>query len=115
MPLLSNFPADPEHAYLGKTVRVVGVIKDFRGTPEMAIHDAADIQIVGEGATAVALPAASAAPAAASSAAPAPSADDDGALHRQIETLNERLRTMDERLRALEAGPAAGDSGGSRE
>jgi hypothetical protein len=101
IPLLNNFPPDPDRAYLGKTVRVVGTIRDFRGVPEMVIRDAGDIQIVGE-TSAAAMPAASAA------AAPEPG------LQRQVELLNERLRDVDERLRALEGStpPAAGRQGG---
>jgi hypothetical protein len=45
--LLSNFPPDPEHYYLGKTVRVVGTIRSFRGSLEMVIHDPAHIEIAG--------------------------------------------------------------------
>ena len=99
VPLLSNFPADPERAYVGKTVRVVGIIKDFRGAPEMVIRDAGDIQIVDGSAPAGAAPA--------SDLRQAPVADTPSRVSDQIERLDERLRRMDDRLRALEeAGPA---------
>jgi hypothetical protein len=99
IPLLNNFPPDPERAYLGKTVRVAGIIKEFRGVPQMIVRDASDIQVVGE-----------AAPVAVSATAPgAPEAP----LQREIEVLNERLRQMDERLRALEHTQPAGAGGQS--
>jgi len=103
IPLLNTFPPDPERAYLGKTVRVVGVISDFRGAPEMIIRDAADIQVVGEAAPAV-VPAANTAP-----AATAPNGTQ--ALHEQIEELTERLRAMEDRLRALEGTDHNGATG----
>jgi hypothetical protein len=43
--LLSKFPPEPERYYLGKTVRVVGTIRSFRGSVEMVIHDPADIEV----------------------------------------------------------------------
>jgi hypothetical protein len=69
--LLSTFPPEPERYYVGKTVRVAGTIRSFRGSTEVVLHDPASIQVVGEGATASAPPAASqAAPVAAVQAPP---------------------------------------------
>jgi hypothetical protein len=96
IPLLSNFPPDPESTYLGKNVRVVGTIKEFRGVPEMIVRDATDIQIVDDATGNLIVPAASA-------GAPVTTAESTG-LQGEIETLRERLRVLDERLRALEDG-----------
>lgn len=43
--LLSKFPPDPERYYLGKTVRVFGRIRSFRGGLEMVVHDPELIEV----------------------------------------------------------------------
>lgn len=126
--LLSTFPAAPEKYYLGKTVRVVGMIHSFRGAPEMDVHDAADIQLAGTSAPppgmpkalaappvatppAAAVPAAPAAPAPLAAAPPAPAAPEvtavrltpeEALLLRRIDELNVRLLELERRVRKLE-------------
>jgi hypothetical protein len=68
--LLSNFPPEPERYYNGKTVRVTGTIRSFRGATEVVIHDPASIQVMGEAGSAAAPPAAVQAPPAAASQPP---------------------------------------------
>ena len=43
-----KFAAPPESAFKGKTVRVTGKITAYRGTPEIVVHDLAEI-VVDEG------------------------------------------------------------------
>ncbi|MBI3785809.1 MAG: hypothetical protein HY270_20640 [Deltaproteobacteria bacterium] len=47
--LMSDFPPSAEKFYAGKTVRVVGPIRSFRGGLEITLHTAADIQVVEPG------------------------------------------------------------------
>lgn len=88
--LLSDFPRDPEHYYVGHTVRVVGTIRSFKDRPEIVIHDPADIKP-----TDVA-----AAPSGRAAAAP-PGSDDAPALREEVKTLNERVRTLEEEVQHL--------------
>jgi hypothetical protein len=89
--LLSDFPPDPEHYYLGKNVRVTGKIESFRDAPEITLHDAARIQILADAMAVSARPEARQ-----ESAASTPS------LHEQVESLTERMRLLEERVRQLE-------------
>ncbi len=124
--LLSKFPAAPEQYYLGKTVRVTGMIHSFRGAPEMDVHDAADIQLAGTSAPppgmpkplaaqpvatppVAAIPAAPAAPAPVAAAAPAAPevtavrlTPEEALLLRRIDELNARLLELERRVRKLE-------------
>ena len=94
--VLSNFPNDPEHDYVGRTVRVSGKIGTFRDAPEIVVHDPANIQIVGEGS------------AASGTAAVAKPDDSSGrsleepSLSGKLDALAERLRTLEERVQSLE-------------
>jgi hypothetical protein len=93
--LLSDFPADPEHFYLGKSVRVAGMIESFRDTPEIVVHDAANIRL-------------------SSAAAEAVDAGKDGtadasSLREQVQTLSERMRALEQRVQQLERPAASGD------
>ena len=96
--LLSDFPSDPEHHYLGHTVRVAGTIRSFKDQPEIFIHDPANIKIVGPGAP----------PAAERAASVPPPSDDAPALREQVKTLNERVRTLEDQVQKLK-GPDASD------
>lgn len=78
---LSHFPPDPAHYYLGKTVRVRGVVKSFRGAPEISVRDAADITVLGQSEGA---------------AGSAETAADE------IQSLRERVQRLEERVRQLE-------------
>jgi len=94
--LLSDFPADPERHYLGRTVRVAGTIRSFKDRPEIFIHDPANIKIVDAGA-----------PPATEHAATVPAGSDDSrALREQVKTLNERVRTLENQVQKLK-GPDA--------
>jgi micrococcal nuclease len=42
----SHFPKNPETFYKGKTVRVTGVIKEYKGKPEIVLEDPSQIEIV---------------------------------------------------------------------
>jgi len=44
----ARFPSPPEKAYLGKQVRVTGIIKEYEGRPEMVISGPEQIQILPE-------------------------------------------------------------------
>jgi len=112
--LLSDFPTKPEEVYVGKTVRVAGTIKSFRGVPEIVVRDVSGIQIVEAGApvstTAPAPAAAPAAVVAAPVAAPPPTAAPSG--NPEIEELREQVEALTRRVEALERGRAAhGKSG----
>ena len=96
--LLTRFPPEPERYYVGKTVRVIGTIRSFRGTPEMVVHDPADIVV----ANAVPAPAAPVA-----AAAGVPPAAETTATQRAMEQLGERLRQLEERVRRLEESKPA--------
>lgn len=93
--LLSDFPAEPERYYLGKSVRVAGTIRSFKDRPEMVIHDPADIKMVGATAPQTSQPAAGA----------RPGSDDAAALREQVKTLNERVRTLENEVEQLRGGP----------
>lgn len=112
--LLSNFPPDPEHYYLGKTVRVVGTIQSFRGAGEIAIHDPALIQVVDAsvppaarlGAPAVNAGSQAGAPAAARAPLPA----GDSSVQGRLDDLAERIRVLEDRVQQLErSGAHAGE------
>lgn len=87
--LLNSFPPVPENYYPGKTVRVTGSIRSFRGVPEIVIRDAADIQVVDSGVAAV-------------PAMAAPPVREDDSARQRLETLTERVRQLEERVRQLE-------------
>ncbi len=119
--LLNNFPPAPETYYAGKTVRVAGTLQSFRGVPEMVLHDAGDIQVVGSNAPQAVLPTAggpaigaavAAPPAAVSPQRLAGSAQAASATHQppdtvtvdeRIDALGERIRELEERVRQLES------------
>ena len=42
---LMNFPKNPQDYYNGKTVRVMGEIKEYKGTPEIILEDSSQIEI----------------------------------------------------------------------
>ena len=42
----SKWPETPDVYYKGKTIRVYGLIKVYRGWPEMIINDPSEIQVV---------------------------------------------------------------------
>jgi hypothetical protein len=96
--LLNSFPPAPENYYPGKTVRVAGTIRSFRGVPEIVIRDAADIRVVDSG---LAAPPATGAPAGGAAMAAPPVYEDESVLQR-LETLTERVRQLEERVRQLE-------------
>lgn len=85
-----DFPADPVHYYLGKTVQVRGSVTRFRGVPEIVVRDADDIVVVGR----------------AKAEAPAGSS-----LSERVKALSERLRLLEERVRELERREAERKSG----
>jgi len=97
--LLNSFPPVPENYYPGKTVRVAGTVRSFRGVPEIVIRDAADIQVVDSGGAAMP---AEAAPAASSVMAMPPVREDDS-VRQHLETLTERVRQLEERVQQLES------------
>ena len=43
---LSRFPADPERAYVGRTIRVFGRVRQFRDVPEILVLDPARVVVV---------------------------------------------------------------------
>jgi micrococcal nuclease len=43
---LGPFPENAKDFYLGKTVRVTGLIKEYRGAPEMVINDPEQIEVL---------------------------------------------------------------------
>jgi hypothetical protein len=92
--LLSDFPHDPEHYYLGQTVRVAGTIRSFKDRPEIVIHDPANIKLV------------AATPQQASEHAPvtALGTEDAAALREQVKTLNERVRALEDEVQQLRGG-----------
>jgi hypothetical protein len=96
--LLSKFPPAPERYYLGKTLRVAGTIGSFRGTPEIVVRDAAEIQVAG-----APKPAASNPPGTGPASARQPPPADT------IEVLHERIRVLEERVRQLERSAPAGE------
>ncbi len=98
--LLNTFPRAPEQYYLGKTVRVAGTIRSFRGTPEMIIRDAGDIQVVGS--------AGAAADSASSGEAtsPAAQAGREAVLQRRVDTLTNEVHRLEQRIQQLEGSGA---------
>jgi len=82
--LLSNFPPEPEQYYAGKTVRVAGMLRRFRGAVEMVVRDVSDIQVV--------------------DARPL----EHGGTHAadadepRLEEMRQKVRTLEERVRQLE-------------
>jgi hypothetical protein len=88
--LLSDFPPDPEHYYPGKTVRVSGRVRSFRGAPEIVVRDVADIRVVDLDHPGL--------------AANSPAAE--SSLRTLVETLSDRVRHLEEQLRSLNATPA---------
>jgi hypothetical protein len=95
--LLSDFPSDPEHYYLGHAVRVVGTIRSFKDRPEIVIHDPANIKLID-----------ATTPQNSRAAATAPESADAPALREQVKTLNERVRTLEDQVQKLQ-GPGAPD------
>ncbi len=93
--MLSTFPPEPERYYTGKAVRVAGLIRSFRGTVEIAVHDATEIEVVG-------------APRAPGLAAPAGDpvkAVPEPPAQPPLDALSERLRALEERVQRLEGAP----------
>jgi len=105
--LLSDLPAKPEEAYVGKTVRVAGTIKSSRGVPEIVLRDATNIEIVEPGSASArpappaAAPAVGAAPLPPASALPGPPSSELEALRAQVEALTRRVESL-ERDRAAD-------------
>ena len=97
---LNDFGAAPERDYLGKTVRVTGVIRSFRGAPEIVVRDPAAIQVVG----------AATVPAVGTSSDPGAAASDSGAaaddswVRERLDALDQRVRQLEQRLQQLESG-----------
>ena len=89
--LLSDFPRDPEHYYVGQTVRVAGTIRSFKDRPEIIIHDPENITLV----TATEQPRSARTPAV------APASEDAAALREEVKTLNERVRALEGEVRQL--------------
>lgn len=44
---IENFPPNPEKYYLNKIVQVSGVIKEYKGKPEMILSDTSQIEVTG--------------------------------------------------------------------
>jgi len=86
--LLSDFPRDPEHYYVGHAVRVVGTIRSFKGRPEIVIHDPADIKLTDVVEV--------------QGGHPAAASDDTAALREQVKTLNEHVHMLEDQLRKLQ-------------
>jgi len=42
----NKFPANPEIYYLGKKVRVRGVVQEYQGKPEIIVEDPSQIEII---------------------------------------------------------------------
>lgn len=77
--LLSRFPNNVEEAYRGKTVRVSGLLREFRGKIEMIVREPENLVVV------------------AAKAPPAPAQEPLGRGEEQ------RIRVLEERLEALES------------
>ncbi len=45
---LGSFPPKPEQFYKGKLVRVTGIIKEYKGAPEMIVKDPEQIEVIPE-------------------------------------------------------------------
>ena len=102
--LLSNFPSDPEHYYLGKPVRVAGVIRSFRGVTEMEVHDPARIQVVAMAGLPVVNPPVARRPISKPAATAEGVSTEETSLLRRIDQLDERVQQLEERVRQLERG-----------
>jgi hypothetical protein len=103
--LLSKFPPDPERYYLGKTVRVGGVIQSFRGKTEITVHDPAHIEVVdvSHPPPAAAAPPVNTPPAANVAAAdhanvPSP----ETSIDQRLDAMSERIRALEDRVQQLE-------------
>jgi hypothetical protein len=92
--LLSNFPAAPERYYLGKKVRVGGMIRSFRGVPEMVIRDQADIQVLDSGSAR--------APGVVDRPGGAGGPGQESDLRERVERLGQRVQHLEERVQQLE-------------
>ena len=80
--LLSKFPPDPEHYYLGKNVRVFGTIHSFRGELEVVVHDPALIEVA--------------------DAPRAPTPGTDPALRDSIDALQHRVHELEDQVQQLQ-------------
>jgi hypothetical protein len=89
--LFSNFPPEPERYYLGKSVRVVGTIRDFRGALEIVLHDPAHIEVIGVSRVVSGERPPAAAPAA-----------NDAVVGDTVDALKQRVRELEEKVRQLE-------------
>jgi hypothetical protein len=92
--LVNDFPPEPERYYVGKTVRVAGMIQSFRGAPEVVVRDVADIHVV-EAGLAPGRPASNALGGA-----------DEASTQERLNALGERVRTLEERVQQLERSRA---------
>lgn len=88
--LVNDFPPEPERYYVGKTVRVAGMIQTFRGAPEVVVRDVADIHVVDTGLAPGRPP---------SNSLGGP---DDASTQDRLHALGERVRTLEERVEQLE-------------
>jgi len=79
--LLTRFPTNPEVYYAGKTVRVAGVIEDFRNVLEMTVRDPANIEVVDFDAA----------------------RRTDPKIREEQEAMRARVQSLEERIRQLEA------------
>ena len=80
--LLSKFPADPEHYYLGKNVRVFGTIHSFRGELEIVVHDPELIELA--------------------DAPHSPTPGADPAVRDSIDALQHRVHELEDQVRQLQ-------------
>jgi hypothetical protein len=108
--VLSHFPDVPEQYYLGKTVRVSGQIQSFRGVPEVILHDASEIEVIGGR------------PATLGASAPAPQAggemDDrrarsgaqSPAVEKRLQQLGAQVEALERRVQQLERATGRGAS-----
>ncbi|MCK6555197.1 hypothetical protein L6Q96_11565 [Candidatus Binatia bacterium] len=106
--LLSDFPENPDEAYVGKTVRVAGSIKSFRGVPEIGLRDASNIEVVNPRTTSERsepAPAPAAAIAVGTASAPDSPRSELEALRAQVEALTRRVEVL-ERKRATDGNKA---------
>jgi hypothetical protein len=90
--LLTDFPEVPEEYYLGRTVRVAGVVESFRGKAEMVVRDPQNIRVVG----------APVPPPPAVAGALDVDAADEASLQQQLQSLQQQLLRMEQRLQRLE-------------
>ncbi|HLK09810.1 MAG TPA: hypothetical protein VKW76_00345 [Candidatus Binatia bacterium] len=71
IPMITDLPRRPERLYLGRRVRVSGLVRRFQGRPEMVLHSPGQIEVIDVGG---ASPAAAPPPAGPAAAAPEPPA-----------------------------------------